>query len=132
MGSCLMLMGRVQIKNPTTIRGRVRREKGVDGLSLSGAHEENGLAQAAPRVVQFREEHVGRGDAAVVRGRRSDRDEVGRGAHLHWWGVGEMSSACGAERLVRHLVKMTTHKSFTGGKTERNRVSCSVRCLEAC
>ena len=115
MGSCLMLMGRVQMENPTTIRGGVRREKGVAGLSLSGAHEENGLAQAAPRVVQFREEHVGRGDAAVVRGRRSDRDEVGRGAHLHWWGVGEMSSACGAERLVRHLVKMTTHKSFTGG-----------------
>ena len=52
------------------------------GLSLLGAHEENGLAQAAPRVVQFREEHVRRGHAAVVRGRRSDRDEVGRGAHL--------------------------------------------------
>ena len=58
------------------------------GLSLFGAHKENGLAQAAPRVVQFREEHVGRGDAAVVRGRRTDRDEVGRGAHLHWWGLG--------------------------------------------
>ena len=76
------------------------------GLWLFGAHEENGFAQAAPRVVQFREEHVRCGNAAVVRGRRSERDEVGRRAHLSggelWWEceVLSVTSAADEKKLI--------------------------------
>ena len=53
----------------------------VAGLRRLVAHEEDGLAQAAPWVVQLREEDVGGGEALVLRGGRSPRDEVGRRSH---------------------------------------------------
>jgi hypothetical protein len=93
----------------------------VVGLWLFGAHEENGFAQAAPRVVQFREEHVRCGNAAVVRGRRSERDEVGRRAHLS-----VVRGALVGVRFCPSQVRLTKKNSFRGGKAEPNSVRDNI------
>ena len=73
---------------------QLRFEGGLDGdreWVVHGsrcAHEKHGLAKAAPWVVQLGTEDAVPGHAAVVRRRRSDRDEVRRRAHLTGLGSG--------------------------------------------
>ena len=80
--------------NGFRLRTRLRGEAGLGGdregwvHGCRCAHEKHGLAKAAPWVVQLWAEDAVPGHAAVVRRRRSDRDEVRRRAHLTGLGSG--------------------------------------------